>query len=42
MNYGMEKANMSLGHIDFGHVVAILVGGLGVVPFVSAGRLLQP
>jgi hypothetical protein len=42
MNYRMKKTNMSLGRLDFGHVVAILIVVLGIVPFLSAGLLLQP
>ena len=42
MNYRMAKTNMSLGRLDFGHVVAILIVVLGIVPFLSAGLLLQP
>ena len=44
MNYRIEKTNMSLtlSDLDFGHVVAILIVAIGMIPFVSAGLLLQP
>ena len=38
----MAKTNMPLGHLDFGHVVAILIVVIGIVPFLTAGLLLQP
>jgi hypothetical protein len=38
----MAKTNMPLGRLDFGHVVAILIVVIGIVPFLTAGLLLQP
>jgi hypothetical protein len=38
----MEKTNMPLRRLDFGHVVAILIVVIGMVPFVSVGLSLQP
>jgi len=42
MSYRMQKTKIPSHGLDFGHVVAILIVALAMVPFVSAGFLLQP
>jgi len=42
MSYRMQKTKIPSRGLDFGHVVAILIVAIAMVPFVSAGFLLQP